>query len=303
MMDSARSQSWRAEAWGIPNSRCSGSGKKGCVDPVAGQVCSSAPRNQRAFASSPADSAGPVIWIGASLDSGVNNVSLRMRARDERNSFQGMRRPSNPNEAQRSNACSHRCHAWYSALDKARSPGIPAARRRSGTRAAQARGLCRTLPSVRWASRMPRSHLRERPSDSTRWLAKASSVHSGRARLRRRISLMYVCRSTDSSGPAPNNSVENSQSNSVSVSGPPSQRSSRCAARTSGTWPSGMPSENSKSGRPPGLVMRRKARSTSPLRPAMSCERTRRRASGFNSSCCMHHAAHAVSSDSPSMAL
>ncbi len=83
VMRRAWSLSCAGRAPGIASSRCRSQGRSGFVAEGDGQARSLAWRNQIASKLEPADSSGPMIWMGAWRDSGAKSVSSAMRCRDE----------------------------------------------------------------------------------------------------------------------------------------------------------------------------------------------------------------------------
>ena len=110
-MRSVMRRAWSASsvglAPGMPRSRCSCHGSKGLGEEEAGQALSLAWRNQIASKVEPADSSGPMIWMGAWRDSGAKRVSEAMRSSAARASAKETRAESNSRVVSWSSAVSH----------------------------------------------------------------------------------------------------------------------------------------------------------------------------------------------------
>ena len=91
VMRRARAASRAGSAPGMASSRCSSQGSSGLGAGAEGQVRSPARRNQMASKVEPADSSGPMIWMGAWRDSGAKRVSAAMRSSASRAAVKGTR--------------------------------------------------------------------------------------------------------------------------------------------------------------------------------------------------------------------
>ena len=78
----------------MASSRCRSQGRRGLGAGLEGHARSLAPRNQRASKLEPADSSGPMIWMGAWRDSGAKSVCAAMRSSAARAAEKRTRVPS-----------------------------------------------------------------------------------------------------------------------------------------------------------------------------------------------------------------